>query len=211
MRAKLKVLRGSSTGRVLEITKKQFVIGRGEKCNLRPSHEAISRKHTAIFLHEDKVTVRDLKSRNGTLINGTAIKSDTELYTGDEIQLGPLHFKVTIVDDAGVVQERPAAASLPNANESDDDVTSWLEDKPHKEVSDPTVTRQFVMEETDVVNVDGVEAEDAESETKSFGFGKRKKKPKPGKLDTPAPKTSIGDNTQQAAAETLRRLFNRGS
>lgn len=211
MRAKLKVLRGSSSGRVLEITKKQFVIGRNEKCSLRPNHEAISRKHTAIFLHQDKVTVRDLKSRNGTIVNGILIDTDVELQTGDELQLGPLHFEVTITDDAGVVQDRPATAPVAN-DEPDDDVTSWLEDNDQTPVSDSTITRQFVMEETEVVNMDGAEeAEDAEAETKSFGFGKRKKKGKINKLNIPKPNTSIGDNTQEAAAETLRRLFNRRS
>ena len=107
MRVKLKVLKGASAGKVFEIKVPQFVIGRSSGCQLRPQSDAISRQHCAFLMNEDGVTVRDLGSRNGTLVNGTAITGETRLKTGDEVRVGPLYLQVYCLDDHGAIIKAP--------------------------------------------------------------------------------------------------------
>ena len=96
VRAKLKIMQGSNSGRVLEINVPQYVIGRAPGCSLRPQSDAISRQHCAILSSGETVTIRDLKSRNGTILNGEKIESEVALANGDELQVGPLLFQVIL-------------------------------------------------------------------------------------------------------------------
>ena len=42
----------------------------------------------------DGASVRDLGSRNGTLVNGGLVESERQLQHGDQVQIGPLVFEV---------------------------------------------------------------------------------------------------------------------
>lgn len=50
----------------------------------------VSRRHLSVFQKDDKIIVTDLSSKNGTLLNGKAIKPDVpvSVYEGDRITLG---------------------------------------------------------------------------------------------------------------------------
>ena len=56
---------------------------------------AASREHCALELGEGGWTLKDLKSRNGTKLNGKALTEPTELSPGDRIQVGDstVHFQ----------------------------------------------------------------------------------------------------------------------
>ena len=225
MRAKLTVLRGSSKGKTIVVTKPQYVVGRNEKCQLRLNHEAISRQHCAFLLSENKVALRDLGSRNGTLVNGEKIRKQVELQTGDEVQFGPLSFSVELVGKDGKTippADAAAAKSEPAASASSSDsgiISDWLSDAESGNApvsGSSNTTRLFKI---DPAALPEKHEEKSASETQEISDGdtkqigsKKKKKSKPGKLpaDVKQPK-GLGDNTQQAAAETLRRLFTRGS
>jgi len=217
MHAKLKLIRDSDKSRVFDVTVPQFVIGRGDGCQLRPNSDAISRRHCAVLLQNDKVVVRDLGSRNGTFVNDLPIgKKEEPLVTGDKLQVGPLKFEVTITDDAGVVQEPTDSRVMhqQNADESGDSglLSQWLlaADMADQDgrAEDPE-TRNFILDQ------EGEDEEGSGNETitldsaKSAGLLKGKKKKEPGKLPPP-PKESTA-NTQEAAAETLKKLFTRGT
>jgi hypothetical protein len=64
------------------------VIGRATNCNLTIDDALLSREHAAVRVGEDRVTVRDLGSRNGTYVNGERIEDDVELHDGDRIKVG---------------------------------------------------------------------------------------------------------------------------
>ena len=80
MKASLRVVGGKNDGREIGIKVPKFIIGRGEKAHLRPSSDLVSRHHCAIRVRDGKVTIEDLKSRNGTYVNGEKIE-DCLLYT----------------------------------------------------------------------------------------------------------------------------------
>lgn len=64
------------------------VVGRGHDCTLYFDDDMLSREHAEIHVSDDRVTIRDLGSRNGTFVNGIRITEETELRHGDRIRLG---------------------------------------------------------------------------------------------------------------------------
>jgi len=94
MDLKLIVLAGAKEGTQIPLKKDKFIIGRASECTLRAGSSAISRRHCAIVRKDDAWLVRDLGSRNGTFLNDSAVQEPTALKVGDEIRVGPLHFRV---------------------------------------------------------------------------------------------------------------------
>ncbi|QEH37988.1 Glycogen accumulation regulator GarA [Aquisphaera giovannonii] len=133
MKVQLVVVRGKPEGKVIPLTAPKFKIGRGETCNLRPISEQISREHAEFELQGETLTVRDLGSRNGTLVNGKALTSGPcTLHDRDLVQVGPLTFAVAIQQtkpaakpSAAPAASKPASAPSPD-DISTDDIDSWL-------------------------------------------------------------------------------------
>jgi hypothetical protein len=81
------------------------------------------------------VSVRDLGSRNGTLVNGKALTGECRLKDRDLVQVGPLTFAVSIAEaPIPAVKAAPAAAAAAPAAKakaspediSGDEIDSWL-------------------------------------------------------------------------------------
>ncbi|HEY0798396.1 MAG TPA: FHA domain-containing protein [Candidatus Baltobacteraceae bacterium] len=64
-------------------------IGRAADAQLVISDAQVSRMHARIELHDGTLRIRDLDSRNGTLVNARPIDVPAALRTGDEIDVGP--------------------------------------------------------------------------------------------------------------------------
>ena len=112
MKVQLVVVRGKPEGKVIPLVGPNFKIGRGETCHLRPNSEQVSREHAEFTISGDAVIVRDLGSRNGTLVNGKALTAECRLKDRDLVQVGPLTFAVSISDVAA--PRRPKAARPPS-------------------------------------------------------------------------------------------------
>ena len=57
----------------------------------QPADESVSRRHAVLFMQEGRWRVRDLGSRNGTLLNGRRVpEGGSMLGDGDELSLGGL-------------------------------------------------------------------------------------------------------------------------
>jgi pSer/pThr/pTyr-binding forkhead associated (FHA) protein len=93
---KLLVLHGRPQGKSLLFPLGEFVIGRGAECHVRPNSDWVSRQHCLLRVAEDGVVLRDLGSRNGTLVNGTRVKGECRLADGDKLQIGPLVFQLAM-------------------------------------------------------------------------------------------------------------------
>jgi pSer/pThr/pTyr-binding forkhead associated (FHA) protein len=132
MKVQLVVVRGKPEGKIIPLVGPNFKIGRGETCHLRPSSEQISREHAEFSISADAVEVRDLGSRNGTLVNGKALTESCKLKDRDLVQVGPLTFAVSIMDAPAAATVKPAptspvkvaAKSLDDV--SGDEIDSWL-------------------------------------------------------------------------------------
>lgn len=81
----LTVINGSQTGQVIAV---EPGVGRHESCDALLIGRGVSRKHLRSQRVGDEVTVEELQSTNGTLINGE-VTLQRRLFPGDRIQLGP--------------------------------------------------------------------------------------------------------------------------
>src|SRR5262249_6302120 len=77
------------------------VLGRASECAVCVDDPLASRRHAAITVSEENVTIRDLGSRNGVLVNGDDIDHDRSLQEGDLITLGSQALTVLAICHAG--------------------------------------------------------------------------------------------------------------
>lgn len=73
--------------RVFELSDDDTIVGRGDDANLVLANISVSRHHAQITVSEEKASIKDLESANGTRVNGETVK-EAELSNGDEIMLG---------------------------------------------------------------------------------------------------------------------------
>jgi DNA-binding winged helix-turn-helix (wHTH) protein len=66
------------------------VLGRDPSVDVYVEHTAVSRRHARLVIRSQRATLEDLKSRNGTFINGRRIEAPTEIGHGAIIGLGPI-------------------------------------------------------------------------------------------------------------------------
>lgn len=74
----------------------RFIIGRSPNCTLRLDSRYVSRHHAALLVADDGVTVVDLRSRNGTLVNGEPAGSRT-LNDGDLLGIGNFRIRYSVL------------------------------------------------------------------------------------------------------------------
>ncbi len=96
MTVKLLVIQGKPAGKALVFPDGVYYIGRGAECHVRPNSEWVSRQHCCLRVAGTVATLRDLGSRNGTLVNGLLLEREQKLEEGDQIQVGPLVFEVRL-------------------------------------------------------------------------------------------------------------------
>lgn len=85
-------LKETKTGERYPAKSARIRLGRGDECEVQPRREGdstVSREHAEITLMPDRrVVIRDLKSRNGTFINGAPLRGEHQLALRDRITLG---------------------------------------------------------------------------------------------------------------------------
>jgi pSer/pThr/pTyr-binding forkhead associated (FHA) protein/MinD-like ATPase involved in chromosome partitioning or flagellar assembly len=74
-------------------------IGRVDGNDIVIHDSAMSRQHARIEVTEDGLTIVDLGSLNGVLLNGERIEQARALYEGDVVQIGRTHFTVRVPED----------------------------------------------------------------------------------------------------------------
>ena len=99
-RATLTVLSGVDPGCVFALQDDATVLGRSRGATLSIDEPSISRHHARVVRTEDgRHVLEDLGSRNGTFVNGCAVRR-VALRSGDRVQLGPdLIFRFALVDE----------------------------------------------------------------------------------------------------------------
>ncbi|HEX9735739.1 MAG TPA: sigma 54-interacting transcriptional regulator [Thermoanaerobaculia bacterium] len=74
-------------------------LGSGPGCRVCIPHPSISRQHAVIFVHDGHAEVEDLGSRNGTRVNGRAIRARQAWDVGQTLTLGSVKVRLEEVDD----------------------------------------------------------------------------------------------------------------
>jgi FHA domain-containing protein len=67
------------------------IVGRGDGCQLVLDDPLISRRHACFVVDEREVTLKDLGSTNGVLVNGCKVDEVQVVFPGDHITLGHHH------------------------------------------------------------------------------------------------------------------------
>lgn len=96
MIAYLVVREGNKWRDVYRLTPGQVMtVGRAATNRIVLHDEVCSRHHCEVFQNGTSWTLRDLGSRNGTLVDGEPVKGDVELKPGQLIQIGPCELAFT--------------------------------------------------------------------------------------------------------------------
>jgi pSer/pThr/pTyr-binding forkhead associated (FHA) protein len=69
-------------------------IGRRDDNDLVINDPLVSRIHFTIFKNENQFYIADLKSMNGTLLNGLKINESLLLSNNDEVSIGTISLKI---------------------------------------------------------------------------------------------------------------------
>lgn len=85
--AVLQLIRGGEIGLQYPLDEEQQVLGRHPSCQIVLQSGVVSRRHAQILENHGTFYIEDLRSRNGTFVNGKAINGRQELQEGDEIRL----------------------------------------------------------------------------------------------------------------------------
>ena len=223
MQMQLRVANGAHKGKLIAVKHDKFLIGRSDDCHLRPKSESISRRHCAIVHKKGKILLIDLKSRNGTEVNGKKLDPTKAkiLKNDDHIKIGKLEFIAVL--EAGVKNVKKSEvkdvkeAAVRSAEKVSDsrfeeiDVSGWLDEPEQIErTGTETITRHFELPENTELSGETVMDEASEQETQAEeNDPRRRKKEAPGKLPKMPTKPTTG-NSKDAASETLRKFFSGG-
>ena len=115
--AYLVIREGSKWSDVFRLVPGESVtIGRAPTNQIVLKDERCSRNHAELFLSEGRWTLRDLDSRNGTVVQEQLLKGDRPLRPGDVVRIGrsQLVFVYNLSEafsEAGTVVRRPAVAA----------------------------------------------------------------------------------------------------
>lgn len=84
---RLLVVSGKASAPEFQLARGTTLLGRSEDCQIRLTDPSVSRRHAQIEVDAEGVTLRDLDSSGGTLLNGEKI-SQAALKPGDRIGVG---------------------------------------------------------------------------------------------------------------------------
>ncbi len=84
-----------SDGRHFVVEEKPLVVGRHPQCDVVIDDANVSRQHAEVWRTTEGVAVRDLRSTNGTFVNGHRIQA-VSLTPRDEVVIGTLRMRVEV-------------------------------------------------------------------------------------------------------------------
>jgi serine phosphatase RsbU (regulator of sigma subunit) len=90
--ALLQVLNGLNPGQQFPLERERSVLGRHPECDIVLDVGAVSRQHAQILHVGSEYFVEDLKSRNGTYVNGELIDGRQRLKDNDQVKICDLLF-----------------------------------------------------------------------------------------------------------------------
>ncbi len=108
------------------------LIGRADDAALKLVQPSISRRHAEISVNGSQVTVSDLGSHNGTLLNGAKVAEAMPLRAGDVIEVANITFRVEGPGgspSAGMSMFNESVTMIPSHELSWDEVRQEREDK----------------------------------------------------------------------------------
>ena len=94
-----------------------YLIGRGASCALQLPEPEVSERHALLMLRGRKARIEDLRSANGTFINGTPIDGIADLAPDAVVQIGDTMMRVSPADELPAEEGQGAATAEPRPQE----------------------------------------------------------------------------------------------
>ncbi len=237
MQVRLKVMDGAHAGKEIVVKDEKFFIGRSESCQLRPKSESISRKHCAIVQKDGRVLVADLKSRNGTYINGVLLEPERAkiVKAGDLLKVGQLEFQLIIEVGLGGakrpevhsvqeaisrVAESGATSKTVDSGTGVLDIDSWLSEPDQFDRSgqrSPEPETQLVttnLDDTSRIDLSSQDSKVSEPDSKNDADDSASAAGTPRRADKKSPmklpkhhQTLATKNSKDAATDALKKYF----
>ncbi len=85
--AVLRVIQGSNQGKIYSLERDSMTLGRHPNCDIVLEVQAVSREHARVIKLDDNFFLEDLKSRNGTFLNGEQLEGRRKLNERDQIRI----------------------------------------------------------------------------------------------------------------------------
>jgi hypothetical protein len=128
----IRVLSGAQSGHIYDLKRGKNLLGRGGTSDFKVQSLGISKEHCEIHVYKDKMMIVDLKSSNGTFVNGVKIQNSI-IRVGDKVSL----FDV-IMDIIPTPDIRPKSDSN-ELSKSEDKSAKQKKDKKSKKIYQPPI------------------------------------------------------------------------
>ena len=92
----------------------EVLIGRGSACQIQLKDPKVSRQHARLRFHQGVISIEDLNSAHGTLVNGVRVTS-VQLTGGEELTLGDTRFRFEPIPVAAPAAQPIAPPPIPQA------------------------------------------------------------------------------------------------
>jgi serine phosphatase RsbU (regulator of sigma subunit) len=129
--AELVFVSGNRAGQRIAVSTPRTVIGRHPACDVVLDISSVSRQHAAVTIESDDVFIEDLRSRNGTTVNGQRLTARHRLSDGDEVVICDqcIRFQDAEFSDATILSTEPRTdeADMVEADISDSHIVSQLD------------------------------------------------------------------------------------
>ncbi len=70
------------------------LVGRARDCDCVLSDQTVSRQHAALRHEDGAWFLRDLRSANGTRVNGSRVLDEVEVRPGDRVTFGAMTYRL---------------------------------------------------------------------------------------------------------------------
>ena len=105
------VRHGGVFDRIVSIETPEIIIGRDTGCGLRLVHDCVSQTHARLERTECGYLIRDMESRNGTLINRRLVIDSHPLQEFDVVGIAPFSLKVFLSREGAQADAKPSEDS----------------------------------------------------------------------------------------------------
>jgi pSer/pThr/pTyr-binding forkhead associated (FHA) protein len=86
---------GRTAATVISLQRPVVLVGRHPECDVRIDSPQVSRRHCCVATANDRVTIRDLGSRNGVRLNGRVIE-EAIVHSGDEVAISHYIYRLEV-------------------------------------------------------------------------------------------------------------------
>jgi pSer/pThr/pTyr-binding forkhead associated (FHA) protein len=110
--ASLEIVRGPFSGASFQVERAVCSLGRGEENDVRIRDDTVSQTHATLLRKRGAWFVVDLRSMNGTFVDGSRVSGERELHPGACVRLGAVELVFRAIDADVPVPEEPTRPGL---------------------------------------------------------------------------------------------------